>query len=94
MEFVGLNYAIPRQHKYAYQLVGYSPDWVAAAPQQRTASFTNLPPGSYAFRVKASNGDGRWSPTPATLRFTILPPRWKTWWAYSLYGLALAGALY
>jgi signal transduction histidine kinase/ligand-binding sensor domain-containing protein/DNA-binding response OmpR family regulator len=93
VEFVGLNYATPRQHEYAYQLVGFNPDWVAAAPRQRAASFTNLPPGSYTFRVKASNGDGRWSPTPATLQFTILPPWWKTWWAYLLYGLGLLGAL-
>ena len=93
VEFVGLNYATPRQHRYAYQLIGYNSDWVAAAPRQRTASFTNLPPGDYTFRVKASNGDGRWSPTPATLQFTILPPWWKTWWAYLLYGLALVCAL-
>ena len=93
VEFVGLNYATPKKHKYAYQLVGYNADWVAAAPRQRTASFTNLPPGSYIFRVKASNGDGRWSTTPATLQFVILPPWWKTWWAYVLYGLVLAGAL-
>ena len=93
VEFVGLNYATPRQHEYAYQLVGFNSGWVAAAPRQRTASFTSLPPGNYTFRVKASNGDGRWSPTPATLRFTILPPWWKTWWAYLLYALALLGAL-
>ena len=93
VEFVGLNYATPKQHQYAYQLVGYNDNWVAAAPRQRTASFTNLPPGNYTFRVKANNGDGRWSPTPATLQFAILPPWWKTWWAYLLYGLALLGAL-
>lgn len=93
VEFVGLNYATPKQHQYAYQLVGYNSDWVSAAPKQRSASFTNLPPGSYTFRVKASTGDGRWSPTSATLQFTLLPPWWKTWWAYMLYGAALVGAL-
>ncbi|GAC1370265.1 MAG: two-component regulator propeller domain-containing protein [Hymenobacter sp.] len=93
VEFVGLNYATPKKHQYAYQLVGYNPDWVAAPPGQRTAGFTNLPPGHYTFQVKASNGDGRWSPQPARLRLTILPPWWKTWWAYALYGLALVGTL-
>ena len=93
VEFVGLNYATPKKHQYAYQLVGYNAGWVAAAPRQRTASFTNLPPGRYTFRVKASNGDGRWSATPATLQFVILPPWWRTWWAYALYALALGGAL-
>ena len=93
VEFVGLNYATSRQQQYAYQLVGYNNDWVAAAPRQRSASFTNLPPGNYTFRVKASNGDGLWSAAPATLGFTILPPWWKTWWAYLLYALALGGTL-
>jgi signal transduction histidine kinase/ligand-binding sensor domain-containing protein/DNA-binding response OmpR family regulator len=93
VEFVGLNYATPKKHQYAYQLVGYNADWVAAAPGQRTASFANLPPGDYTFRVKASNGDGLWSTKLATLQLTVLPPWWKTWWAYLLYGLAFMGAL-
>ncbi|WP_324673231.1 two-component regulator propeller domain-containing protein [Hymenobacter sp. GOD-10R] len=93
VEFVGLNYATPNKHHYAYQLVGYNTDWVAAAPGQRTAGFANLQPGNYTFLVKASNGDGLWSKEPATLQFTILPPWWKTWWAYLLYSLALSGAL-
>lgn len=86
-----LNHATSRQQQYAYQLVGYNNNWVAAAPRQRSASFANLPPGNYTFRVRASNGDGLWSAAPATLGFTILPPWWKTWWAYLLYALALGG---
>ena len=93
VEFVGLNYANPQKNRYAYRLVGYNPDWVPAAPGQRTASFANLQPGDYTLLVKASNGDGLWSKEPATLQFTILPPWWKTWWAYLLYSLALFGAL-
>jgi signal transduction histidine kinase/ligand-binding sensor domain-containing protein/DNA-binding response OmpR family regulator len=93
IEFVGLNYATPQKHQYAYQLLGYNTDWVVAAPRQRTASFANLQPGDYTFQVKASNSDGRWSTKPATLRFTILPPWWKSWWAYGLYALLLGGAL-
>ena len=93
VEFVGLNYATPKKHQYAYQLVGYNADWVAAAPDQRTATFANLPAGDYTFLVKASNGDGLWSTKPAALHFTILPPWWKTGWAYLLYALAIVGAL-
>ena len=93
VEFVGLNYATPKKHHYAYQLVGYNPDWVTAAPEQRTATFANLPPGTYTFLAKASNGDGVWSAQPATLHFTVLPPWWKTWWAYLLYALVTVGAL-
>ena len=93
VEFVGLNYATPRKHQYAFRLVGYNVDWVTAAPDQRTATFTNLPAGDYTFLVKASNGDGLWSRTPATLRLTVLPPWWRTWWAYGLYALVIFGAL-
>ena len=93
VEFVGLNYATPKKHQYAYRLVGYNADWVAAAPDQRTATFANLPPGDYTFLAKASNGDGLWATTPAALRFTILPPWWRTWWAYLIYALATFGAL-
>ena len=92
VEFVGLNYATPKKHRYAYQLVGYNDDWVGAAPDQRTATFANLPSGNYTFLVKASNGDGLWTTKPAALHFTILPPWWKTWWAYLLYALAIFGA--
>ncbi|MBC8151927.1 MAG: response regulator [Bacteroidetes bacterium] len=94
IEFVGLNYVNPQKHQYAYQLVGYNDDWVQSAPGQRTASFANLPPGDYTFRVKGCNGDGVWSRTPATLQLTVLPPWWKTWWAYLLYITAGIGALF
>ncbi|GGG33661.1 hybrid sensor histidine kinase/response regulator [Hymenobacter glacieicola] len=93
VEFVGLNYATPQKHQYAYQLVGYNPDWVRATPGQRTASFANLPAGSYTFRVKASNGDGKWSRVPATLHFRVLPPWWRSWWAYVLYAVVAASGI-
>ncbi|GAB3242139.1 hybrid sensor histidine kinase/response regulator transcription factor [Hymenobacter seoulensis] len=92
VEFVGLNYANPQKNRYAYRLVGYNRDWVHPAPGQRTASFANLPAGQYTFEVKASNGEGAWSPQPATIRFEVQAPWYKTWWAYTLYA-ALAGGL-
>ncbi|WP_141217492.1 hybrid sensor histidine kinase/response regulator transcription factor [Siphonobacter sp. BAB-5385] len=96
IEFVGLHYANPHKQQYAYQLVGYNPDWVRVNAQQRTATFSNLPAGSYTFQVKASNDDGVWSEQPLTLHLTILPPWWKTWWAYVLYltGIGVAFLLY
>ncbi|OUJ68720.1 two-component regulator propeller domain-containing protein [Hymenobacter crusticola] len=93
LDFVGLHYANPGKNTYAYQLVGYHAGWVTPPPGQRTANFTNLAPGNYTFRVKASNGDGRWSRHPAELRIVVLPPWWKTWGAYTLYGVAVVGAL-
>ncbi|PRY44219.1 signal transduction histidine kinase [Spirosoma oryzae] len=94
IDFVGLNYANPQKQRYAYQLEGYNDTWVYPAPDQRVATFSNLPAGAYTFRVKASNDDGIWSPKEARLTLTILPPWWRTWWAYLLYVSAFLGTLW
>ncbi|MEO6686916.1 MAG: response regulator, partial [Dyadobacter sp.] len=93
-EFVALNYVNARKQSYAYMLQGYSDNWIILAQGQRTASFANLPDGDYVFRVKANNGEGIWSKSPASVLVRVLPPWWKTWWAYSFYFLALSAALY
>ncbi|MEZ0487344.1 two-component regulator propeller domain-containing protein [Fibrella aquatica] len=93
VEFVGLNFANPNKHTYAYQLKGYNDKWVAPTPGQRTASFANLPAGDYTLLVKASNGEGLWSTQPATLRITVLPPWWRSWWAYLIYAVLIGAAL-
>ena len=54
---------------------------------QRTAFYSNIPPGNYVFRVKAANSNGIWNEEGASLKITITPPWWKTPWAYSLYGI-------
>ncbi len=93
LDFVGFNYANTRKQTYAYRLVGYKDRWVTLAPGYRSASFANLPAGNYTFEVKAENGEGKWSAKPATLSIRILPPWWKTWWAYLLYVVLTASAL-
>lgn len=93
VDFVGLNYANARKHTYMYRLDGYNDNWIMPTPGVRSASFANLPAGEYTLTVKASNGEGQWSARPATLQITILPPWHKTWLAYLLYALGLAGAL-
>ncbi|UOQ68523.1 hybrid sensor histidine kinase/response regulator transcription factor [Hymenobacter volaticus] len=93
LDFTGLNYANPGKNRYAYLLEGYNDRWIQIPPGQRTASFANLPSGDYTLRVKASNGDGIWSKQPATLHLTVLPPRWRTWWAYLLYAAGVLAAL-
>ncbi|RZJ63244.1 MAG: hypothetical protein EOO50_17310, partial [Flavobacterium sp.] len=82
--FVALQFANASNNQYAYQMIGYDKDWVAAGTQ-RTTTYTNLSPGTYTFKVKAANGDGVWNEKAASLTLTILPPWWKTWWAYLLY---------
>jgi signal transduction histidine kinase/ligand-binding sensor domain-containing protein/DNA-binding response OmpR family regulator len=93
VEFVALNYTNPQKNHYAYRLLGYNQDWVYPLPGQRTASFANLPPGRYTLEVKADNGEGVWSKTPATMQFDVLAPWYKTWWAYLLYASVLVAGI-
>ncbi|MCB1600638.1 MAG: diguanylate cyclase [Xanthomonadales bacterium] len=62
IEFAALDYSDPPNLRYAYQLEGYDPDWIDMSAERRLATFTNLDPGSYTLRVKASNRSGDWSP--------------------------------
>ena len=96
-EFAALHFADPRRNRYAYQLEGVDRAWVLTDADKRFATYTNLDPGRYVFRVKASNKDGVWNETGVALAITITPPFWKTWWfrlAAGLFALALAYALY
>jgi signal transduction histidine kinase/ligand-binding sensor domain-containing protein/AraC-like DNA-binding protein/ActR/RegA family two-component response regulator len=84
----------PGRVRYQYRLAGFEKEWNGPAAV-RSATYTNLPPGDYCFEVQAANEAGLWSPNPAIFTFSILPPWWRTWWAYVLYaggfGLALYG---
>ncbi|RMF29525.1 MAG: hypothetical protein D6765_04370, partial [Bacteroidetes bacterium] len=93
IEFSALDLSQPAKNHYAYRLEGFDPDWVFSG-NHNSATYTNLPPGHYTFRVKATNNDGVWSSTPAALSIEVLPPPWRSWWAYTLYGLAFLAALY
>jgi signal transduction histidine kinase/ligand-binding sensor domain-containing protein/CheY-like chemotaxis protein/HPt (histidine-containing phosphotransfer) domain-containing protein len=93
-EFAALHYAAPQRNRYAYQLQGFDQGWVQTDASKRFATYTNLDPGRYVFRVTAANKDGVWNPHGATLTITILPPYWKTWWFRTLVAmLVLAAAL-
>ena len=91
-DFAALNYTMPHKNEYAYQLEGFDKDWVQAG-DRRTTTYTNLDAGDYTFRVRGSNNEGIWNNTGDAISITILPPPWKTWWAYTLYALAVIGAL-
>jgi len=94
LEFAALHYAAPQRNRFAYQLQGFDKDWVVTDAGKRFATYTNLDPGTYVFRVKAANKDGIWNDNAATVRITIEPPFWKTWWFRSIFGLVLAGVSY
>jgi diguanylate cyclase (GGDEF)-like protein len=90
--FAALNYRDPDKNLYAYQLEGFDDKWREVG-NQRTALYTNLPAGNYKFRVKASNNDGIWNDQGHSIQLVVLPPPWKTWWAYSLYAATFLGLL-
>ncbi len=91
-EFVALDYANPANICYAYKLEGLNNDWIHCGAR-RYASFTNVDPGEYRFRVKATNSDVVWGEREASIRIVIAPPFWQTVWFYlaSLGVIFLAG---
>jgi ligand-binding sensor domain-containing protein/signal transduction histidine kinase len=93
VEFAALSFRMPEKNQYAYILEGFDKDWVHSGTR-RYASYTNLRPGTYTFRVRGSNNDGVWNEEGASIRVRVLPPWWMTWWAYSLYALALAAGAF
>ena len=85
--FVAMDYLAPSENQYAYQLEGYDNTWIYTDAANRLATYTNLSPGTYTFRVKASNNDGRWNEEGAALNIHISPPWWMTPWAFIAYGI-------
>ncbi|MEM7510809.1 MAG: triple tyrosine motif-containing protein, partial [Bacteroidota bacterium] len=88
VQYTGIHYDDPLKNRFQYQLVGVDDDWVDAG-LERTARYPNLPSGTYTFQVKAANANGFWSEAES-FTFQILPPWWRTWWAYALYLFVLA----
>ncbi|MCB9296289.1 MAG: hypothetical protein H6559_24690 [Lewinellaceae bacterium] len=72
-EFAALDFTEPSKNQYAYRLEGFSDEWQYIGTQ-RSATFTNIDPGEYTFRVKGTNHDGTWNEEGASLKITILPP--------------------
>jgi signal transduction histidine kinase/CheY-like chemotaxis protein len=91
LEFSALHFAAPQRNRFAYKLDGFDEAWVSTDASKRFATYTNLDPGHYVFRVRAANKDGVWSLDAATLAITIEPPYWKTWWFRALALLAVLG---
>ncbi|WP_157208937.1 hybrid sensor histidine kinase/response regulator transcription factor [Mariniflexile maritimum] len=92
-EFAALHFAAPGKNQYAYMLEGFDKDWVYTTSKKRFATYTNISPGHYTLKVKASNNDGNWDSTPAELKIEVIPPFYLTKLAYVVYGLLLLGIL-
>jgi signal transduction histidine kinase/ligand-binding sensor domain-containing protein/DNA-binding response OmpR family regulator len=92
-DYAGLHFSAPEKNRYKYTLENFENVWVNAGTQ-RNATYTNLAPGEYIFRVTASNKDGVWNETGTSIKIIILPPWWKTWWAYIFYVMIIGSILY
>ncbi len=93
LNFLGLDYADASNLKYAYYLEGWDKAW-NFVKGTRTANFSRLREGDYTFKVKVSRGDGEWGDAAELLHITVLPPWYRTWWAYSLYILLIGTGIY
>jgi signal transduction histidine kinase/ligand-binding sensor domain-containing protein/DNA-binding response OmpR family regulator len=92
-EFASLDFGSAAKKVYAYKLENFDTEWIDVG-SRNTASYTNLPPGEYTFKVKCRVNDGLWSPVTDTLKITIVPPYWLTWWFKLLAAGCVAGAIY
>ncbi|HRH44555.1 MAG TPA: triple tyrosine motif-containing protein, partial [Pyrinomonadaceae bacterium] len=92
-EFAALDFAESSKNQYAYQLEGFDKD-LNQIGTRRTAFYTNVSPGTYTFRVIASNNDGVWNREGATVKITILPPFWQTWWFRTILVLLVIGLIF
>lgn len=95
-EFASLSYNDPESNQYSYKMEGFDKDWIHCGTR-RQATYTNLDPGNYIFRVRSSNNDGVWNKNGASLRISITPPIWKRWWfkgIASALGAGAAGTVY
>ncbi|MEF8811231.1 MAG: two-component regulator propeller domain-containing protein [Bacteroidales bacterium] len=78
--FAALDYTSPEKVRYKYKLEGFDETWIKADAHNRVATYTNLDPGTYTFKVLATNSDGIWASHPTTLTIDITPPFWLTLW--------------
>lgn len=92
-DFAALNFNSSSQNAYSYKLEGFDQSW-HEVEGIRTATYTNLDPGHYTFRVRGRTGTGAWSEEDAHIDITVTPPFWRTGWAYTGYCLLLLLAIY
>ncbi len=88
IDFASLSYTAPEMSEYAYQMEGLDKDWVILKTN-RKVYFTGLSPGTYIFKVKATNSSGVWNKAETTLTIQILPPWWAGPWAYFGYSVVI-----
>ncbi|WP_456311990.1 two-component regulator propeller domain-containing protein [Pseudomonas shirazensis] len=93
IDFIAVNYSFPARNEFAYYLEGFEDSWNYVG-SKTSATYTNLPPGQYIFKVKAAEKNGVWSQKPLELKIEILQPWWKTPFAYLFYSLLFIAAIH
>lgn len=93
-EFSALSYTSPGKNQFAYMLEGMDENWNYTDYKGRSVTYSNLSPGTYTFKVKASNNDRIWNEEGTSLRIIIVPPLWKTPWAFLVYISAIITLLF
>jgi signal transduction histidine kinase/ligand-binding sensor domain-containing protein/CheY-like chemotaxis protein len=93
-EFSALNFRQSKRNRYEYMLVGLDDDWIQTDASNRRATYTNLSPGDYIFKVRGTNDDGFWSDTPRSLNITIIPPFWLTKWFIAIVIILTIGLIF
>jgi signal transduction histidine kinase len=92
IDFVAIETGKPQMVNYQYMLEGYDKDW-SPVVKKTSATFGNMYEGDYIFKVKAQGPGGAWS-EPVTYAFSVLPPWYRSWWAYGIYLLVIAFVVY
>jgi ligand-binding sensor domain-containing protein len=92
-EFVALDYSYPHENKYSYIMENFDRDWVIAG-RRYFATYTNLDPGEYIFKVIGSNNDGIWNKNGSSIKLIINPPFWRTWWFILLSVFIVGGSVF
>ena len=92
--FASDNFVLPEKTQYFYKLEGFNENWLTSMSDMHRVTYTNLAPGTYILRVKATNSDGYAGTEEASLKIVILPPFWMTPWAYIVYALLIVGVVF
>jgi signal transduction histidine kinase len=90
--FAALNYTQPEKNQHAYMLEGFDRSWNFIGTQ-RFGRYTNLPGGTFALRLKGSNNDGVWNEEGISIKITVVPPFWDTWWFWGIMTMILAAGV-
>lgn len=91
--FSALHYSFPGENKYKYRMTGVDKNWINTGTR-RFANYTNIDPGEYTFTVVGSNNDGLWNNKGTSIKISISPPFWMTWWFILLSTTAFFGIIY